>query len=120
MVSAISFLVLILVSPPLYSWGFSSKAHSEITQDALRFLRDDILISMIVGNIHEDDYGLNTGPQPGLESAVHFDACDFEDSSENIRDTYNDYVLPESVTWTFSPFDTAFNFGQLLHTVQEH
>jgi len=54
-IATVCFVFLILIISPIPSWGFSSKIHSEITQDALRFLRDDILISMIAGNIHQDD-----------------------------------------------------------------
>jgi Thrombospondin type 3 repeat len=117
-ITGLGLLFLMSLSPPLYSWGFGGLYHNGITQDALSFLRPDILEYMIAGNIHQDDCGISDCP--GWHSANHYDACDFEDSVINIDGKYGRLSQPPpSDPLLGGEFFRAYLFGELLHPVQD-
>jgi hypothetical protein len=105
------FLGLLFVSP-INSWGFGDKEHSEITRAAFPFLRTEIL-NQIVDGVHDEDKGVDS-----LHAENHFDACRFDDSTENIQDKYDDLVGETLATGNY-PFEAAWTFGELLHPVQD-
>ena len=50
------FALMILFYTPINSSGFGGSQHNGITQDALPFLRNEILSWVISGNLHEDTF----------------------------------------------------------------
>ena len=63
------FLVpLILFISPINSWGFGEDEHTQITANALSFLRDEILIKVIAGDLSQDDFPAS------WHAENHFDA----------------------------------------------
>jgi hypothetical protein len=97
---------------PINSWGFGDQEHSEITEQALPFLRTEILNQLVDGN-HDEDTDTDF-----WHAENHFDACEFDDSTENIQGKYND-LIGETVDRGNYPFQAAWTFGELLHPAQD-
>jgi len=106
-VTALSFIVLMLLSAPSYTLGFSLANHREITTNALPFLENEILSRMIQDNQDEDS------GTAGLKAGHHADACAWDDTTDNINTKYFWSTLHNY------PFTAAGSFGRLLHPAQD-
>lgn len=113
-VAALSFIVLMLLSSPVYTLGFGieTEEHQDITEAALPFLEDDILFRIVREVIDEDDCFLFHCP--GWHAENHFDACDWGGSTNNINKKYE-----RSLKRMDDTFKAADEFGELLHPAQD-
>jgi hypothetical protein len=103
LVSAVVIFLILSSSP--FAWGFGLSQHTEITRDGLWFLRPYVLHKIIEGNLAID--------YPTIDIAgEHFDACSWDDASENIQDRYEEFR-----PWWIQGATTQF--GGLLHAVQD-
>src|SRR4030095_1303827 len=82
-VTALTFIVLMLLSAPSYTLGFSLFNHQNITEEALPFLDKEISSRIVHDNKDEDRYTKFPPSGPGLHAENHFDACDYGDSTNN-------------------------------------
>ena len=98
--------IIFLFASTSDSWGFGTKEHGEITYEAL--IKDQILY----GNLDQDR------PEDYFNAEWHFDRCKFDESSEFIRDHYEE-VIDETISTSNYPFRAAFSFGELLHGAQD-
>ena len=105
-------LSLFLFVIPINSWQFGDNEHKTITQEALPFLKSEILEQIVKGNHDEDD-----GIPDEAVAANHFDACQFYESVNNINEKY--HSLREMSKPSSNPSLAAWQFGELLHPVQD-
>ncbi len=98
---------------PINSWGFGSKQHTEITRNALSFLKPDILDEVVAAILSEDEGWTDLSLQ-SYYGENHFDACRFTDSVNNINNKYES-IISDLKTHS-NPLVT---FGELLHPVQD-
>jgi hypothetical protein len=88
--------------------------HQEITAEALSFLRPDILAALQAANV-------STDVQYALDSARHFDDCNFSGSSAVVAQNQAAAVQALDPSLASPATDSAaiLAFGQSLHTVQD-
>jgi hypothetical protein len=88
--------------------------HQEITAEALSFLRPDILAALQAANVATD-------VQYALDSARHFDDCNFSGSSAVVAQNQAAAVQALDPALASSASDAAaiVAFGQSLHIVQD-
>ena len=87
--------------------------HEEITQDALGFMRTDVL---------EDIDGEHAQADSGetFENKVHFDGCMFKEGSELINSLYHDTIDElDPGNPNADPWQAADDFGYLTHPAQD-
>jgi hypothetical protein len=88
--------------------------HQEITAEALSFLRPDIVASLQAANVATD-------VQYALDSAYHFDDCNFSGSSAVVAQNQAAAVQALNPALASPETDAAAvaAFGQSLHTIQD-
>jgi hypothetical protein len=102
------FVIFVLSNYPVISWGFGYLEHQWLT--ATMGLKASVGFEMKKGNLDQDSVGESGDPEN------HFDACSFKESSTNIRDQYRNLIAAPTNS---DPFQNAWDFGEILHTVQD-
>lgn len=104
-------LIILLFSVLSYQqvFGFDGDSHTQITTEALSFLKEDVLERIIGGNAGLFDALNQHNPE------VHFDSCNFIEGYRYINTIYDEVVgmiLKDDIR-------APKYFGHLLHTAQD-
>ena len=92
---------------------FDSPIHEQITEDALGFLREDVLEDMDGEHGQADVIDMSV-------NAVHFDGCEFRQGTELINSLYGDVVDNlDPANAAADPWQASDDFGYLTHPVQD-
>jgi hypothetical protein len=93
------------------SWLTLEPNHETITGAALWFLKEDVLDTISLQHAVEELV-------QGLNSAAHFDNCNFRQSAARINDLYASAIRAADPNH-FDSDEVAEDFGKLLHPVQD-
>ena len=99
----ITILLFSTIAHPINA--FKSPSHSDITDESLGFLLSDVLDKIISTNVDVDE--TNKG------NKFHLYNCDFQGSTENINNLYDQLVT------NIQNIDAPETFGLLLHPIQD-
>jgi hypothetical protein len=108
-ITFVVFLIIGLFSHSTSVFAFSGDNHTEITTQALNFLKPDVLEEIISGNAGGFDAANQLNPE------VHFDGCNFREGFAYINQQY------ELITLFAGEGDirTPSTFGHILHAAQD-
>jgi hypothetical protein len=95
--------------------GFES-IHARITRNALPFMTDSVLNTIVAGNLDEDEDG-GTGAED--DARRHGVNCRFRDSADYINMRYQQVVDALRAPQANDPRRAARLFGHLLHGLQD-